>query len=77
MFYLQTKRKVDGSSQDDPMNFDESSSNTIICYMFSVEKTRPNTVERDWVYVRTVWIHLICVHVFANALALSLVISSK
>lgn len=36
--------------------------------------TKPNTAERDWVYKRTAFVHLTCVHVFANALALTLII---
>ena len=36
--------------------------------------TKPNTDEREWVYIRTVWIHLLCVHVLGNALALVIIV---
>ena len=36
--------------------------------------TKPNTEEREWVYTRTVWIHLLCVHVLGNALALVIIV---
>ena len=35
--------------------------------------TKPNTEEREWVYTRTVWIHLLCVHVLGNALAMIII----
>ena len=42
----------------------------------SYQPTKPFTEHREWVYKRTMLVHLICVHVFANALALTLVIGS-
>lgn len=38
--------------------------------------TAPYTIERERVYQRTVCVHLLCVHVMANALALTVVIGS-
>ena len=37
----------------------------------------PNTPERDWVYKRTTFVHLLCVHVLANALTLTIIIGSQ
>lgn len=62
MFYLQTMKKPSGATvaRDDPGRWG----------------TLPNTQERDFIYTRTVWVHLICVHIAANALAIALVISN-
>lgn len=35
--------------------------------------TKPNTIERDFVYARTVWVHLFCIHIFSNVLALTII----
>ena len=36
--------------------------------------TKPNTPERDAVYRRTATVHMLLIHVLANALALALII---
>ena len=70
-FYRQTLRiptgQRSGEGEEEYINV-----GTIFC----CESTQPNTAQRDWVYRRTVYVHLMCVHVFANALALTLVIDT-
>jgi hypothetical protein len=39
--------------------------------------TKPGTPERRAVYVRTTYVHLFCVHVLANALALTVIIGGE
>jgi hypothetical protein len=43
-------------------------------YMAFFPLTYPNTGEREWVYYRVAFIHLLCIHVFANILALVLIL---
>jgi hypothetical protein len=42
-----------------------------------VTVTKPGTHERRAVYVRTTHVHLFCVHVLANALALTIIIGGQ
>jgi hypothetical protein len=37
----------------------------------------PNTPEREWVFLRTAFVHLVCVHVLANALTLAIIVGSQ
>ena len=37
----------------------------------------PNTPEREWVFLRTALVHLVCVHVLANALTLAIIVGSQ
>lgn len=42
---------------------------------FCLQVTYANTQQREDVYKRTVFVHLFCVHIFANALAMTIVLS--
>ena len=46
----------------------------LLCGWIAVPTTKPHTKDRDWVYKRTVYVHLICIHVLANILAIILVL---
>lgn len=37
----------------------------------------PNTPEREWVFVRTAVVHIVCIHVLANALTLAIIIGAR
>lgn len=75
MFYFQTMKRVDGKTTLQSNLIDlEAQTQTVCC---GLQSTQKNTPERDFVYKRTVWVHLICVHVLANVLALILVIGNS
>lgn len=48
----------------------------LVCVLCDFAPTRANTPERQWVYERTARVHLICVHLIASALALTLIVDS-
>jgi hypothetical protein len=70
-YYIQVMKLPSGSSTGED--------STIGCVDTSVllPATKAHTPERDWVYKRTVYVHLLCIHVFANALAFVLIISTQ
>ena len=65
-FYVQVMKSPLGSDTNETLM--EHESEQTCC-----PATKPNTEEREWVYTRTVWIHLLCVHVLGNALALVII----
>ncbi len=67
-FYLQVGKTPLG---------DSSSDTSSVILGVSLDYTTPNTMEREWVYRRTAYIHLFCVHVLANALALAIIIGTQ
>lgn len=56
---------------------DKQKSNVCIDIGDYLPVTYPNTMERERVYKRTVYVHLLCIHVFANALAFVLIIQAS
>lgn len=86
LYYLQVRRFPDGSpsvptmtphgrhrdpERGDYPDIDRHPCATLCCHP---KGTEPNTAEREWVYQRTVFVHMVCVHIFANALALFLIV---
>ena len=65
LFYVQVMKTPAG---------DDSSAGTAAEGLWGFLPTKPNTPERDWVYRRTSTIHLLLIHVLANALALALIL---
>ena len=91
LYYIQVMKSPLGNDLDDKEEQDQCSTNILMeegielqitnndeenkC--LSVKKTLPFTAERNWVYNRTVIVHMICVHIFANILILILLIGGK
>ena len=76
-YYLQTARGLAGNSRDllplaksVPLASSSDQQQPEGC----LPPTKPNTVERSRVYQRTVFVHLVGVHVFAAALAFAIII---
>lgn len=67
LYYHQVMRRVDGGTSDAEG----------ACCSGSFRPTAPCTEERERVYVRTTFVHLVCVHVLANALAMALIIGGE
>jgi len=61
LYYLQVQKSVTGENNNDDNSW----------------ATTPISPERDFVYKRTVFVHLLCVHVLANSLALALIIGGE
>lgn len=76
LYYYQVMKLPTGAtvilSHNINKSYHTNDNKSLFCYYF--KPTQANTIERDNVYKRTVFIHLLCVHIFANALALTLVI---
>lgn len=73
LYYLQVSKSISGESTSS----DNSNSNSKDGAISSSWATLPNTPEREFVYKRTVFVHLMCVHVLANSLALALIIGGE
>lgn len=69
LFYIQVMKTVSGESTE--VDIEQSLTDQQDSW-----KTEPFTPERDFVYKRTAWVHCICVHGFAAALALTIIIAS-
>ena len=69
-YYIQVMKLPSGSSTGDDRTCCVDTSSLL-------PPTKSHTPEREWVYKRTVFVHLLCIHVFANALAFVLIISTQ
>lgn len=68
LYYHQVMRRLDGGSGT-------PDAEAACCGYF--RPTAPCTEERERVYRRTTFVHLVCVHVLANALAMALIIGGE
>lgn len=78
-YYIQVMRSVNGSlstlTHTEHSKAEQEIQHQRQCCI--LERTQPNSPERECVYIRTVFVHLTCVHVFASALALTLIIGGE
>ena len=72
-YYLQLQRKPTGGDVSVVEDSVASLADSIkpCCGLLPVEK---GSAQRRWVFHRVTWVHLLCVHVLANALALMMVL---
>jgi len=79
LYYYQVMKTITGDvhyEQDyDAMKSNITSNDNAA--LFAFYPTKPNTIERENVYKRTVFVHLLCVHVLANTLAMTIIIRSN
>lgn len=79
LYYYQVMKTISGDMQheydNDVVKSNFTSDDRETTFMFY--PTKPNTIERENVYKRTVIVHLVCVHVFANALAMTIIVRSN
>lgn len=79
LYYYQVMKSISGDMQYDhdidsiKTNFTSNEK----AALFVFYPTKPNTIERENVYKRTVFVHLVCVHVLANSLAMTIIIRSN
>ena len=72
-YYLQVMKLPSGSSMTNYSELDEIQLDLTNCYGY-LAPTFPNTPEREFVYKRVVFVHLLCIHVFTNILACILIL---
>lgn len=81
LYYLQASRHPSGRVILETIDLEEHSNKTnenhIYCNCIEVPSTLPGTPEREWLYIRTVRVHALCIHVLTNALASYVLISMK
>ena len=72
-YYVQVMKLPSGTALNNYAELDEIHLDVSTCYGYLVP-TFPNTSSRDFVYKRVVFVHLFCIHVFTNVLALILIL---
>ena len=77
-YFLQTGVLIDGASSTSvTINIDMENAMEDPQNSKCLKKTSPNTPERDFVYIRTMVVHLLGVHFLAAALAITLVVGAS
>ena len=61
----------------DHVGDDTLQTNFAYVWCMKLQQTKPGTPEREFVYRRTVWVHLVCVHIFGNILTLYVILSTR